>query len=237
MIAGKSLLGIITARGGSKGLSGKNLRLLAGKPLISWTLEAARAAECLDEIMVTTDSEDIGQVARDFGASVPFMRPAELSTDDAPSNDVVYHALKYYEDQVERSFDYFVLLQPTSPLRTATDIDGAAAYLIEKQARAVVSVSVIEHNSALINVLPEDASLKGFIKPELKNTRRQDMPVQYRVNGAIYIGETQLFLQDRDFIPEGSSFAYEMEQRRSIDIDSQLDFDIAEYLLMSQADE
>lgn len=235
MIAGKSFLGIITARGGSKGLPGKNLRPLAGKPLLTWTMEAAKAAQCLDEIMVTTDSEEIARVAREFGVNVPFIRPAELATDEALSNDVVYHALKYYEDQLQRSLDYFILLQPTSPLRTAPDIDNAAAYLMEKQARAVISVSVEEHNPAMRGELPEDMSLHGFIKHELKNTRRQAMPTQYQINGAIYIGETQLFLQDRDLTPDVSSYAYEMEQRRSIDIDSQLDFDIAECLLKSQS--
>ena len=146
MIKGKTVLAVIPARGGSKRLPRKNCLLLQGKPLIVYSIEAAKESVYIDEVVVSTDDEEIASLARQAGASVPFLRPAELSTDEASSVDVVAHALNYYQVNEKKLFDYVVLLQPTSPLRTAAHINQALELLKEKKADAIVSVCEAEHS-------------------------------------------------------------------------------------------
>jgi len=229
MYKGKKILGVIPARGGSKGLPGKNVHMLQGKPLLAWTIEAGQQSDFIDELLVTTDDAEIEEVAKEFGASVPFIRPAQLATDNAQTVDVLLHALKWYEKS-GIFFDLLVLLQPTSPLRTAADIISAMNLFFKKGARAVVSVCETDHHPFWMNVLPEDGCLRDFIRKEAVNLPRQQLAKYYRLNGALYIVETTWLKEQKSFFGE-KTFAYVMDRKRSVDIDELMDLYIAETLI------
>jgi CMP-N-acetylneuraminic acid synthetase len=226
----QTFLAIIPARQGSKRLPNKNILPLAGKPLIGWTIEAALNSTYLDEVMVSTDSEAIAKIALVGGAKVPFLRPAELSDDTASSFAVVEHAINYYKTQ-KKHFDNIVLLQPTSPLRTSKNIDEAIELFISKNANSVTSVCEMEHSPLWSNTLPENLSMKGFIRAEIQGNRSQDLETYYRLNGAIYIIKTSSFLNEKSFISTENCFAYIMKTMHSIDIDEEMDFSYANYLV------
>lgn len=223
------IVAIVPARGGSKGLPRKNVLPLGGKPLIAWTIDAARACPSIDRVIVTTDDEEIAGAARSAGAAVPFLRPAELATDTARSIDVVLHALDRLAADGEH-YDVLVLLQPTSPLRTAGDISAALDLLFTRTAQAVISVCETEHHPYWSNTLPPDGSLAAFLRPELLNTNRQELPVFYRLNGAIYAARCE-YVRARNGFLGPDSIAYRMPRERSVDIDTMLDFKFAELLL------
>lgn len=228
MYEGRRILAVIPARGGSKGLPGKNIRELAGKPLIAWSIEAGRQSRYVDQLTVSTDSLEIARVAREWGGDVPFMRPSELATDVAKGIDAILHTIRWHRDR-GKTFDLVLVLQPTSPLRTAEDIDRAVEFFFEKNAKAIVSVCPTDHHPWWSNTLPPNGSMKDFLRPELQNTNRQSLPTFYRLNGAIYLADLS-FLEDmRTFITEGT-FAFPMPLERSVDIDSMLDFRLAECL-------
>lgn len=230
MINGKSLLAIIPARGGSKGLPGKNIMPLHGKPLIAWTIEAAQASAYIDEIVVSTDCKEIAQVATDYGCPPPFLRPAELATDEATAFDVVKHALSFFND----AYDYILLLQPTSPLRTASDIDNIVQLLQDAAASACVSMTEARDHPYLLYSLDSQNRAKPLIDFENKPSRRQEYPSFYSLNGALYLAESKWFLRNKRFHDETSAI-YIMPPERSVDIDSQLDFLLAELLLKETA--
>ena len=232
MFKGRRFLALIPARGGSKGLKDKNIRQLNNKPLLAYTIEAAKESEIFDRIIVSTDSEKIAAVALKYGAEVPFMRPKELATDTASSMDVLIYTIELLQESNDK-YDYVALLQPTSPLRTSQDIVGAVNLLIEKNANSVVSVCRVEHSPLWSNTLPEDLSLKDFIRPEIRNLRRQDLPIFYRLNGAIYIVKVSYILESKDFFGQ-ESYAYIMPVNRSVDIDTELDLVLAEVLLQHE---
>ncbi len=221
MYNNKKVLAIIPARGGSKRLPGKNILDLAGKPLIAWTIEAARQSRFIDKVVVSTDDKVIMQISLKYGADVPFLRPPELATDTASSIDVVYHAINFFKENGE-SYDYIILLQPTSPLRTSKDIDNAFEMLNDKT-KAVVSVCETDHPPLWSNTLPEDLSMKDFIKPEIKNKRSQDLPKYYRLNGAVYISELEYLKKNYDFFGNETR-TFIMSRENSVDIDTKLDF-------------
>jgi N-acylneuraminate cytidylyltransferase/CMP-N,N'-diacetyllegionaminic acid synthase len=228
MYKGKSILALIPARGGSKGLPRKNIRPLLGKPLIAWTIEQALASKYLDRVIVSTDSEEIAEISKKYGAEVPFMRPKKLATDEVKSIDVVLHAVKWMEEN-DGSYDLLMLLQPTSPLRTVEDIDKAVELLFGKGAIAVVSVCKVDHHPYWSNVLPEDGCMENFIRPEAINKNRQGLPIFYRLNGAIYLAYCDYLKQEKTFFGD-KTFAYIMPKERSIDIDEEIDFILAELL-------
>jgi len=232
MFKGRRFLALIPARGGSKGLKDKNIRQLNNKPLLAYTIEAAKESRIFDRIIVSTDSEKIAAVALKYGAEVPFMRPKELATDTASSMDVLIYTIELLQESNDK-YDYVALLQPTSPLRTSQDIVGAVNLLIEKNANSVVSVCKVEHSPLWSNTLPEDLSLKDFIRPEIRNLRRQDLPIFYRLNGAIYIVKVSYILESKDFFGQ-ESYAYIMPVNRSVDIDTELDLVLAEVLLQHE---
>lgn len=218
-------IAIIPARSGSKRLKDKNIKLLNGKPLMAYTIDAALTSACFDEIMVSTDSEKYADIAKSLGATVPFLRSSAESSDTASSWNVVREVLDIYESNGE-SFDCFALLQPTSPLRSASDIVAGFEMLKELDAGAVVSVCKAEHSLSLFNTLPEDQSFIGFLgKPEL-HARQMEKTI-YRLNGALYISKVKHFLTHR-FIYDESCYATIMPAERSVDIDSELDFIVAE---------
>lgn len=223
-------LGLVTARGGSKGLPGKNLRFVAGKPLIAWTLEAARKAIALDRTIVSTDDAEIAETARRWGGEAPFVRPAELARDDSPHVDVVLHALAWLDEHQDYRPDYVVLLQPTSPLRTADDIDAAVALARSNNADAVVSVCQTHDHPYLVRRIAEDGTLKEFLPCPLSYARRQDLPPAYALNGAIYIVRPGVLAEARTFLPP-STQAFVMPADRSYQIDTAADLRWVELVL------
>lgn len=225
-------LAVITARSGSKGLKDKNIKLLDGKPLLAYSIEAAQQSEKFDCIHVSTDSENYAGIARAYGADVPFLRDAALATDTAGTWDVLRAVVRQYQ-KMGQAFDTVTLLQPTSPLRDAADIQNAFMIFKEKHADSVVSVCEVEHSPQLCNTLGKDGAMQGFIDPGQVG-RRQDMRTFYRLNGAIYIQTTDLLMEYGDLYG-AKAYACVMSQEHSIDIDTALDFLIAETIKKATA--
>ena len=223
------LLGLIPARGGSKGVPRKNVREIAGKPLITWTVEAARACQRLSSVIVSTDDEEIAAAARDAGAQVPFLRPSELASDTATSLAVVEHALAAQREPI----DAVVLLQPTSPLRTSADIDMVLDIAERTAAPSVVSVYAANQHPLAMYAMDGDGRLRPYAAGE-KPGRRQDMPPIFLANGAIYFARCEWLLAGRTFIGS-ETIGYLMPAERSVDIDTPLDWRLAELLLLEQA--
>ena len=219
------VLAVITARGGSKGLPRKNLLPLAGRPLIAWTVAAARQAACVDRVIVSTDTAEIAEAARKAGAEVPFMRPPELATDSAGSIEVLRHAVKMCP-----GYTYLLLLQPTSPLRTAADIDAAFALMRASDARSCVSVCEVEESPWLMFCKNTAAQLERLLPEPVAGSRRQDLPTVYRLNGAIYLARTEWFLAEGCLLGR-DTVGYVMPAKRSVDIDTSADFELAEQLM------
>ena len=231
----KKILGIITARGGSKGIPGKNIKELAGKPLIAYTIEAAQRSDVFDRIILSTDDEDIAEVARLHGCAVPFMRPAELATDTAPHNFVVQHALRWLKDNENYYADYVMILQPTAPLRTSQHIREAVALFESGHADSVVSVSEIlahYHPRWQFNI-DKDKHMAIFTGERFSQIvrRRQDLSKTYTRNGAIYLFKTALpDSTDLNFYGD-DVVAYIMKPEESINIDTMEDWNEAEEIL------
>ena len=219
---------IIPARSGSKGLPDKNIKLLNGKPLLQYSIEAAINSNIFNCIHVSTDSEKYAEIAQGCGADVPFLRCQEFSSDIVDSWSVVRYVLEQYK-LMGKTFDMVTLLQPTSPLRDANDIRSAYHLFCEKKADTVISVNKVAHSPLLMNTLEESLSLNGFIN--LKEVgRRQSMPQYYQINGAIYMMKTYILDRISDLYGE-KSYAYIMSREKSIDIDSIIDFKVAETFL------
>jgi len=225
----KRNLAIIPARSGSKGLADKNIKLVNGKPLLAYTIEAAMKSKLFNEIFVSTDSEKYAKIALEWGANVPFLRSDELATDTASSLDVVKDALKRYKEMGEE-FDTVAILQPTSPLRSAEDIIAGYNKMIEKDANSIIAVCEVDHSPLWSNTLPEDTSLTNFLKQEVINLNRQSLPTYYRINGALYLIKSD-FLMMTDNIYSEKSYALVMPKERSVDIDDELDFKICDIIL------
>lgn len=223
-------IAIIPARAGSKRLPNKNILKINGKSLIEWSINAALQSKYINKVIVSTDSLDIAEVARLAGAQVPFLRPKKLSTDSATTADVIANVIEYLEEKNEY-FDNIVLLQPTSPLRTTKHIDDSIALFNTHSANSVISVTECEHSPLWCNTLPDNLSFNGFIKKSLEKKRSQDLPKYYRINGAIYIIKKECFLNEKTFFSKEKSFAFIMDSISSIDIDTKLDFIIAETIM------
>jgi len=222
------VIAIIPARSGSKGLVDKNIREFNGKPLISYTITAALSSGLFDEVHVSTDSEQYANISKEYGANVPFLRDALISTDQANSWDVVKYVLNQYK-AIGKCFDVVCLLQPTSPLRSSWHILEAFNQFKEKKANSIVSVCEAEHSPLWMNTLPKNGSMDNFIRKELVETPRQDLQKFYRINGAIYITKVDDLMKNATIYDNGC-FAYIMEKIFSIDIDDITDFIFAELL-------
>lgn len=228
MLQEKRVIALIPARGGSKRLPKKNVLPLAGIPLIAWTIKAALSSDYIDEIVVTTDCLGIAAAAKEYGAEVPFIRPAKLSSDTATTNAVLLHAIEALGCSAG---DVIVLLQPTSPLRTSADIDGAIELLHERSGSGVVSVCECDHSPLWTGVLPDDGNLGSFISEELTARRSQDLPKHYRLNGAIYAFTVSSLLGKQGIHYSAEVYAFKMDSLLSIDIDTEVDFKLAEAIL------
>ena len=221
MYEDQRILGIITARGGSKRIPGKNIKPLGGKPLIAWTIEAALASRYVDRCILSSEDEEIIHVASKHGCDVPFVRPAHLATDEATSSDVVLHAL----NALGEHYDYFVLLQPTSPFRTSEDIDNAVALCLDSGAPSVISVRGVRDKPEWMCALNKAGSLVfPFALP------KDRIPPLYILNGAVYVVRVEGFLENSVFrVPETKVLP--MPWERSVDIDTEEDWLLAEFLL------
>lgn len=222
-------LAIIPARGGSKGIPKKNISLLGNKPLIAWTLEAALIAEAVDRVIVTTDNPEIAKIAKDYGAEVPFQRPASLAQDDTPGIKPILHATHWLIDHEDYLPDFVVCLQPTSPFRTGKDIDRAMDLARLKNADSVVSITPLVHNPNWMQIMDGDGRLKDFIPGGTSVGSRQEMEQVYELNGAIYLIRTvTLFEEETFFVKE--TFGFVMPRERSIDIDTPWDLYLADLI-------
>lgn len=229
MFNNKSILAIIPARGGSKGLPRKNVKLLLGKPLIAWTIGQALRSRYLDKVIVSTEDKNIARISLEHGAEVPFIRPRTLATDTAKMIDVILHSL-YCLGKKGSVFDLLVLLQPTSPLRTSLDIDTAIELFFLKKAKAIISVCETEHHPFWTNELTRGGCMKNFLKTRIMDKNRQSLPAFYRLNGAIFLAYCDYIKENKNFFGE-RTYAYVMSRERSVDIDTGFDLKFAEYLL------
>ncbi|RTE86064.1 MULTISPECIES: cytidylyltransferase domain-containing protein [Gammaproteobacteria] len=224
------IIAIIPARAGSKRLPGKNTKVLAGKPLINWTIDAALESKCCESIIVSTDDEGIADIAKKAGASVPFLRPANLASDTATSVDVVLHAVKYYES-INGTVDGVMLLQPTSPFRTPHSICAAVnLFAKHKGKKSVISVSKAASNPSWCFYCEEDTMvpLMGW---EHINKRSQDYNQAWELNGSIYILAPESLKRDRAFVTESSIPFFQLRSSEAIDIDTAEDWALAEYFI------
>ena len=229
MFENNRILALIPARGGSKGIPHKNITPLAGEPLIKYSIDAAKQSKYIDYVLVSTDDAEIADIVKKYGAKVPFLRPKELASDTAKTIDAVLHAIETLRKAGE-TFDSLVLLQPTSPLRTAEDIDKAIETFYQFNRQPVVSVSEVSDHPILIRTI-EQTPNGDRLKPLLDGSstvRRQDMPPFYRVNGSIYINPIEEISQTTSFNDNPVPFI--MQKNHSVDIDEPIDLRIAEWI-------
>jgi CMP-N,N'-diacetyllegionaminic acid synthase len=222
------MIAIIPARGGSKGLPGKNIKPLLGKPLIAYTIEAAIKANAVSEVIVSTDDPEIARVARQYGASIPFMRPAEYATDSSKAIDTYRYTINKLEEMRNISIDSFMVLLPTCPLRTAQDIDAAYSIFKTHAAESVISCTKEHHPITWHKYVNEQGKFENIFEDDFLQNR-QELKVSYYPNGAIYIFQKKLILQNKYY--SENSYAYIMPRNRSVDIDTQEDFDLAEFYM------
>lgn len=223
MIERKKILGLIPARGGSKGVKDKNLKELLGIPLIGWTVLEGVKSKYLDKLVVSSDDVRILEEAKKWGCNYPSVRPENLASDESPTIDTVLYMLSIMPE-----YEYIVLLQPTSPLRNYQDIDGCIEFCLEKNAAYCVSVSENKESPFWSYFLSEGDKLQPLM-PGGGYTRRQDLPSTYQINGAIYMAKTEKILVDKKFITS-ETVAYKMPQERAVDIDAEEDFEYIEFL-------
>ncbi|MFQ5712365.1 MAG: cytidylyltransferase domain-containing protein [Candidatus Geothermarchaeales archaeon] len=230
-----TVVAIIPARSGSKSIPNKNLRELAGKPLVAWTIEAALRSKMLNRVVVSTDSEEIARVSREWGAEVPFIRPARLATDYTPVLPVLQHAIRFLEEEENYRVGVVVTLQPTSPLRDEDDIDEALKMFFRGDVDSLVSLCEAEHHPfKMVKIV--DGKTRPLLLVGKEHARRQDLPKVYRHNGAIYVTRRDVLMEENRILGE-DALAYIMPQEKSIDIDTLLDLKLAECVLEMRENE
>lgn len=228
-----SVMALIPARGGSKGILSKNIAPIAGHPLIAWTILAAKKAKGLDRVVVSTDDETIAAVARRYGADVPFLRPTELAQDDTPGIAPPLHAVQWFADKENYRPTHLMYLQPTSPLRTSEDIDEAIQLAREKEADSVLSVTPVHHHPYVMKEVDVQGRIHHYSIPSRPMTGRQDYPPLYALNGAIWLIRHEVLLDKKDWYTD-KTYAYHMPFERSLDIDTPWDLQLADFFLKSK---
>jgi len=228
----KKFLGLIPARGGSKSIPLKNIKPLLGKPLIAYTIEEALKSEYIDKIIVSTDDIQIAKISKEYGAEVPFIRPKELATDTSPTLPVIQHALKYLESE-DYIPDFVVLLQPTSPLREVKHIDEAIKKILDTDADTVITLTESNIHPFWMRKLEGD-KVYPFIETCNNSLRRQDLPPVYKLNGAVVVSKREVIVSGKNW-QEQDIRAIIIAPIYSIDIDTPLDFYIAEKLMELKA--
>jgi CMP-N,N'-diacetyllegionaminic acid synthase len=233
MIDGKLIIALIPARGGSKGLPGKNTRPLLGKPLIAWTIEQAKACKFIDRIVVTTDDRDIAKTSEQYNAEVPFLRPAELATDQASTIDTVLHALSFFEKE-GNFYDSLILLEPTSPLRDVSDIENGLRELYSNnEAESIVGVSkvVSAHPSFLLKT--KNGFIRSYLDTEFPSMRRQEITDFFFPEGSFYAAYCRSLIERKSFYHK-QTLAYILPKYKAYEIDELDDFIIVEALLKAK---
>lgn len=228
MYKNQQILAIIPARGGSKGIPNKNIISLCGKPLIAYSILAAKASRYIDDIIVSTDSEQIADIAAEYGASVPFLRPAALASDTSKTIDCMVYTIDELEKQGQH-YDCVVLLQPTQPIRKEDSIDQAIAMILDSTEDSLVSVTTVSEHPILMRTITKEGTLKSLL-PMSSTVRRQDFPDIYRVNGSIYINRINDSFNSSTSLND-NLLPFFMEEKYSIDIDSYEDLKKAETFL------
>lgn len=227
---GKKVICIIPARSGSKGLKDKNIKKLLEKPLMAYSIEVAKKSGLFDEVFVSTDSNEYKKTAESFGAKVPFLRPDDISGDKAQAYDYIKNTLNTYKDKYNKKFDYFIVLQPTSPIRNIEHLREFINLLIEDNHESVVSVCEADHIPQLYNTLPENKSMKGFFDDISRGVNRQSFGKYYRLNGSIYGMKVDSFYKYNSYYIENSR-AYIMDKTYSVDVDDEMDFYLCEKIM------
>ncbi|MDB2464706.1 acylneuraminate cytidylyltransferase family protein [Amylibacter sp.] len=234
----KKILGLIPARAGSKGIKDKNIIPVLGKPLIGYACEAAKKSTCFDELILSSNSEKIISVAKDFGIDVPFIRPDEISADDTLIVDVIYHALKWFETNREINFDYVCLIQPTAPLAVKEDYENAVQTALENDADTVITVYKCGQMHPSVMYLRDDNGKVNWFVENLgwdQMSRRQDLPPVYMRSGIVYVFKASQILHNRELYGD-RVFSIEVEEERgAVDINTEIDLKIAELLLSNRA--
>ncbi len=221
----QNVLAIIPARGGSKGVPNKNIIEVSGNPLISWTIDAAKKAKCITRLILSSDDSNIIKIASDFGCDTPFIRPNELARDNSSSTDVVLHALRQIPN-----FEYVMLLQPTSPLRTSQHIDEAFDLLLSSNADSCVSIAPLSKSINWMYYQNDNKKISPVVSVDQRETRRQDIQMPFVLNGAIYIMKTSNFIENKSFLTK-NMVGYEMSKENSLDIDSHEDLETFKRLI------
>lgn len=231
MIQGQSVLALIPARGGSKGLPGKNIREICGKPLIAWSIDKAKKSRYLDMVLVTTDCQEIAAISRKFGAYVPFLRPVELASDKASTYDAIRHALAFLKDREGKEFDYIVLLEPTSPLREDDDIDRMLEQIVsaENEFDSIISVGEVDEHPSIVKRL-SGRCLEPFCPELVQTTRRQDNEAAYFPYGVAYIAKTQALLAENTFYTQRCTH-FKIKRYQNFEIDDIYGFLCAESIM------
>jgi N-acylneuraminate cytidylyltransferase/CMP-N,N'-diacetyllegionaminic acid synthase len=227
------VLGLIPARGGSKGIPRKNIRPLAGRPLLAYTADAARQSRSLERVILSTEDDEIAAVGRSLGLEVPFRRPLELAADDTPGMAPVLHALAWLADVEGYRPDALVLLQPPSPLRRGWHIDEAVAMLARENADSVLSVCAPDYHPYWMKVM-RDGRLVPFMPEGAYYHSRQALPPVFRTNGAIYVARVDRLIEHRTFELE-RTLPYPMAREESVNIDDEFDWWLAEQLLRARS--
>ena len=223
-------LALIPARGGSKGIPKKNIRLIGNKPLIAWTINTAHESELISRTIVSTEDQEIADIAQQYGAEVPCYRPDILAEDTSDTLDAVLYTLDFLEQKEGYTPDYVVLLQPTSPLRRSEDIEAAIRFTIDRHADSVVSICEAKPHPLLSKTLTQNGTLMDYIPGASEYSRRQDFPEVYSLNGALYINSISSLRKYRKFIlPD--TYGFIMPEERSLDTDSPFDLFIADLIL------
>ncbi len=223
------MIAIIPARGGSKGLPGKNIKPMNGKPLIAYTIEAAIKSKNIDRVIISTDDEEIAEVSRQFGGEIPFMRPAKLATDTASSIDVFKYTLERLEKDEDIKIDDFIVLQPTSPLRTAKHIDEAIDMFYEKKANAVVGYCREAHPIFWHKYIGDNGKVSNIFTGDYYGKNRQEIRTTYYPNGALFVFNREYIFNNDDYSVD--CYPYIMDRIFSIDIDTIDDFRYAEFII------
>lgn len=229
------MIAIIPARAGSKKIPGKNIMHFDGIPLIGYTIREALKSEYITEVIVTTESQEIAEIVREFGASVPFLRPVELAEDDSEAIDVFIHTVEKLEKEFGYDIPNFLTLQPTSPLRTSSDIDKAVQIFLNKEADSVISVCEASSHPVWAKRIKDDGTLHDYFPDKASTKNRQKIEKAYMPNGAIFIFKTAKLIKEYRYNFE-NTFPYIMPAERSVDIDTELDFEFAEFLMKKRND-
>ena len=229
MIRGKSVLTFIPARGGSKTIPQKNIQKIAGKEMLGYTIEAAADSDVSDRIILSTDSQEIAQIGRNYGAETPFMRPPSLATDEARMMDVIKHGMNWVEEQ-DGSYDVFLYLQPTCPLRKARHILEAFEVFFAKQAYSVVSINETGYIPGRVSTLPSDENMSKFVDQQSIQANRQELATYYELNGAIEMIRWEVMKKNWNWYRE-RSYPYIIPQPYGLDIDNEIDLKFAQFLI------